>query len=154
LWSLLTNAVLFFVLLLCLRFSKRQKDLSLGALLMFLFSVLTNFAVPVLELNNADTVQAFGKVSLGVLTAALALILVAGQPLMQLILRSLFNLFTEERASTPAKGALPGKIAEPAALPAPATPVVPLGREGVTTSKVAQPASIIESTTHLLDKEQ
>ncbi len=153
-WSFMVNAVVFVVLLLGARFSKRQKDLSLGAMLMFVLSMLANFAVPAFELGGVETVAQYGKAELLILTAGLAAFFWLGQPLLQRLLRGLFNLFAEE--ALPAKSVVAPVIA-PAALPPAQSPVVELGvKAGVTTSEMTPRAvshSVTEESTQLLGQD-
>lgn len=96
-WYFLTNAAVFGALFLGLRFSSRQKDMSLGATLMFILSVLSGFAVAVPALGiEVDTVEMYGKAELITLTLSFVTVLFFGQPLMQRLLRGLFNLFAAE----------------------------------------------------------
>lgn len=96
-WYFITNAVLFASLLLGLRFSSRQKDRSLGATLMFIFSVLSSLLIAIPDLGiDISTVEQYGKAELVALTVSFTTILFLGQPLMQRLLRGLFNLFAAE----------------------------------------------------------
>ena len=152
-WTFMVNAAAFVLVLLGARFSKRQKDLSLGAMLMFVFSALANFAIPAFELGGVETVAQYGKVELLALTVGLVTLLWVGQPLMQRLLRGLFNLFAEE--TLPANSLVP-PVAAPAALPPVQSSAVEIGvNAGVTTSEmtpVAAPLSVTDASTQLLEK--
>lgn len=157
-WTFMVNAAAFVLVLLGARFSKRQKDLSLGAMLMFVFSMLANFAIPAFELGGVETVVQYGKAELLTLTVGLAALLWIGQPLMQRLLHGLFNLFAEE--SLPPKSSakhVDAPVALPSAQSALAAPVVETDvKTGVTTSKMVPHAvghSVTEASTQLLEKE-
>lgn len=153
-WTFVVNAAAFVLVLLGARFSKRQKDLSLGAMLMFVFSALANFAIPAIELGGVETVAQYGKAELLALTVGLVALLWVGQPLMQRLLRGLFNLFAEE--TLPAQSLVP-PVAAPAALPPVQSSAVEIGaKAGVTTSEMTPHGavhSVTEASTHLLKKE-
>lgn len=157
-WTFMVNAAAFVLVLLGTRFSKRQKDLSLGALLMFVFASLANFAIPAFELSGVETVAQYGKAELLALTVGLAALLWIGQPLMQRLLHGLFNLFSEE--TLPPKAIAKHLDAQPALPPAQSTPAVATietgAHAGVTTSEMIPRAavhSVTEASTQLLEKE-
>lgn len=153
-WAFMVNAAAFVIVLLGARFSKRQKDLSLGAMLMFVFGTLANFAIPAFELGGVETVVQYGKAELLVLTVGLAALLWIGQPLMQRLLHGLFNLFAEE--SLPPK-ALANQGRTEVALPPAQNSAVEVGiKAGATTSEMVPRTvahSVTEASTHLLEKE-
>ena len=150
-WTSVVNAVMFVALLLGGRFSKRQKDLSLGAMLMFVFSMLATFTVPAFELGGVDNVLKYGKAELLILTAGLAALFWIGQPLMQLLLRGLFNLFSADTA--PAKPAFAPAPAQATLPPVQSVPIdSSVEQTAVTTAKMAVP-SVTEDSTQLLGKD-
>ncbi|HEX4946886.1 MAG TPA: zinc ribbon domain-containing protein [Blastocatellia bacterium] len=140
-WYLLTNAAVFGALLLGLRFSSRQKDMSLGATLMFILSLLSSFVVAVPALGiEVDTVEMYGKAELVALTLSFVTALFFGQPLLQRLLRGLFNLFAAEATTRETSRTMVGT--EKTALP-------PAQSEPVETfvKREAEPYKIVSSVT-------
>jgi hypothetical protein len=153
-WDFLTNAAALAALLIGFRFSARQRDLSLGATLLFLGSVLTNFVVPMLNVVDINSVEAFGKIKLAAVTTIFILIQLFGQPMMHRLLQGLFNLFAEE--GRPAKPiAIPGKggALEAARPPAQGTPATPFVDQGAITEEMRPSPRVTEDPTRLLEKE-
>lgn len=150
-WYFLTNAAVFGALFLGLRFSSRQKDMSLGATLMFMLSVLSSFVVAVPALGiEVDTVEMYGKAELVALTLSFVTVLFFGQPLLQRLLRGLFNLFAAETTTREASRTIVGT--KKTALP-------PVQSESVETfvHRDAEPlevaSSVIEEPTRRLEPE-
>lgn len=154
-WGFLTNAVVFAGLLVGIRFSKRQKDLGLGATLMFLLSLLANFAIPALELGGVNSVESFGKAGLVALTASFVTVLFLGRPLMQWMLRGLFNLFAEEGSiQMPVATLANGQQGNAALPPMQSVVAAPAPAIGVTTRQMVPTESVTEEATRMLEEGQ
>jgi len=153
-WDFLTNAAVLALLLVGFRFSTRQRDLSLGATLLFICSILTGFAVPALNIVDLDSVAAFGTMKLVVVTTIFVLIQFLGQPLMQRLLRSIFNLFTEGSQPSKSIATLEKRSTPEASLPpAQSVPVMPFITQGATTQEMKPPLSVSDNATRLLEKD-
>jgi hypothetical protein len=153
-WDFLTNAAVLAALLVGFRFSTRQRDLSLGATLLFIGGVLTSFAVPALNVVNLDSVEAFGTMKLIVVTMIFILIQLFGQSLMQRMLRGIFNLFAEQSQSSRSITTSEKESAAEALLPpGQSVPAKPFINQGATTKQMRRLPEVTADATQLLEKE-
>lgn len=126
----------FAIFLLFVQLSHRQRGLTLGATLMFLGALA---ALPMTEI--------FGGESVILLAAILFPLIILWTRLARLFMRIFFG--AEERAERIAPS-LPGQAIDKSLMPA-AYSISVAGSKRVTTSDLAQPPSVTEDTTSLLE---
>ena len=152
-WGFFANAVVFALLLFGFRFSSRQKDMSFGATLMFICSILANFFVPTLLWNDSgmDFLFVTGYMELLIVTVAFILILLLGQPLMQRLMQKLSDIFAEDRQSAESTARLKNRTVDEIRLPA-GEPNVGVSnvKPDVNTAPMRQPSLVTEEETRLL----
>jgi hypothetical protein len=156
-WGVISNAVIFAVLLLGFRFTARQRDLSMGATLMFLCSLLTSFLMPAAEIFETTSLKTLWLAELAIETVCFVLLLFFAQGLLQRSMLLILKLFLADDApSTSGQGRSGGAellSAPQTFLPAHETAVMSVPTLGGTTDRMVQPQTITEQTTSLLKAE-
>ena len=147
LWGLSTEAVVFAALLIGFRFSSRQRDLSVGATLMFLLGIMAIVPVPAV-LDQFENVASTGWTQLAASTVFFGVLLLFSQQIMQSLLRGIFNFFADEPSTTQPTLSPTTANALP---PAHSVAVEPELAKGATTAELAV-SSVTEDATQLLGK--